>query len=76
MRTWLAQFATVAILMLSLTACDHHSAAKSKASTPAKSSVSTSTSAPSASCVIPQDNGGDHDADNNGGPDDGDGCDQ
>jgi len=29
-----------------------------------------------AACTIPQNNGGDHDADNNGGPDDGDGCDQ
>ncbi|MDX6227706.1 MAG: hypothetical protein QOI76_1096 [Frankiales bacterium] len=29
-----------------------------------------------ASCTIPQNNGGDHDADNNGGPDDGDGCDK
>jgi len=28
-----------------------------------------------ATCTIPQNNGGDHDADNNGGPDDGDGCD-
>jgi predicted lipoprotein with Yx(FWY)xxD motif len=42
---------------------------------------STSTSAPSSSapsptCTIPQNNGGDHDADNNGGPDDGDGCDK
>lgn len=26
-------------------------------------------------CTIPQNNGGDHDADNNGGPNDGDGCD-
>jgi hypothetical protein len=26
-------------------------------------------------CTIPQNNGGDHDADNNGGPSDGDGCD-
>jgi hypothetical protein len=29
-----------------------------------------------AACTIPQNNGGDHDADNNGGPDDGDGCDR
>lgn len=27
-------------------------------------------------CTIPQNNGGDHDSDNNGGPDDGDGCDK
>jgi predicted lipoprotein with Yx(FWY)xxD motif len=43
--------------------------------------TSASTSAPSSSvpsptCTIPQNNGGDHDADNNGGPDDGDGCDK
>jgi hypothetical protein len=37
--------------------------------------VATSPSA-AASCTIPQNNGGDHDADNNGGPDDGDGCDK
>jgi predicted lipoprotein with Yx(FWY)xxD motif len=37
---------------------------------------STSTPAPSPTCTIPQNNGGDHDADNNGGPDDGDGCDE
>jgi predicted lipoprotein with Yx(FWY)xxD motif len=41
-------------------------------STPAPST----TSAPSPTCTIPQNNGGDHDADNNGGPDDGDGCDK
>jgi len=33
-------------------------------------------SAPTPTCTIPQNNGGDHDADNNGGPDDGDGCDK
>lgn len=30
---------------------------------------------PTTQCVIPQNNGGDHDADNNGAPSDGDGCD-
>jgi ABC-type glycerol-3-phosphate transport system substrate-binding protein len=39
------------------------------ASTPAQSNASTP-------CTIPQHNGGDHDADNNGGPSDGDGCDR
>lgn len=43
----------------------------------AASTPGSGTKAPgSASCVIPQGNGGDHDADNNGGPDDGDGCDR
>jgi predicted lipoprotein with Yx(FWY)xxD motif len=32
--------------------------------------------APPTTCTVPQNNGGDHDADNNGGPSDGDGCDQ
>jgi predicted lipoprotein with Yx(FWY)xxD motif len=39
-------------------------------------SAPSTTSAPSPTCTIPQNNGGDHDADNNGGPDDGDGCDK
>jgi predicted lipoprotein with Yx(FWY)xxD motif len=42
----------------------------------ASTSAPSSASAPSPTCTIPQNNGGDHDADNNGGPDDGDGCDQ
>jgi hypothetical protein len=54
---------------LTATAC-HKSAAKEN---PPGSSGST---ASTATCTIPQNNGGDHDADNNGGPDDGDGCDQ
>jgi hypothetical protein len=40
------------------------------------SSTSAPSPAPSPTCTIPQHNGGDHDADNNGGPDDGDGCDK
>jgi predicted lipoprotein with Yx(FWY)xxD motif len=44
--------------------------------TSAPSSTSTSGRSPSPTCTIPQNNGGDHDADNNGGPDDGDGCDK
>jgi predicted lipoprotein with Yx(FWY)xxD motif len=42
----------------------------------AASTSAPSSSAPSPTCTIPQNNGGDHDADNNGGPDDGDGCDK
>jgi hypothetical protein len=45
-------------------------------SAPSSTSAPTSTSAPSPTCTLPQNNGGDHDADNNGGPDDGDGCDK
>src|SRR5947209_3473741 len=36
----------------------------------------TTTGGPGSTCTIPQNNGGDHDADNNGGPSDGDGCDK
>jgi hypothetical protein len=32
--------------------------------------------APTTQCTIPQNNGGDHDADNNGAPSDGDACDK
>jgi predicted lipoprotein with Yx(FWY)xxD motif len=45
-------------------------------STSAPTSTSTSGRSPSPTCTLPQNNGGDHDADNNGGPDDGDGCDK
>jgi hypothetical protein len=40
------------------------------------SSTSPTSVSPTTACTIPQNNGGDHDADNNGGPDDGDGCDK
>jgi predicted lipoprotein with Yx(FWY)xxD motif len=43
------------------------------APTPAPTSTPAPTKPPSASNGIPQNNGGDHDSDNNGGPDDGDG---
>jgi predicted lipoprotein with Yx(FWY)xxD motif len=45
--------------------------APTTAAPPAPTAAPTST--PSAANGIPQDNGGDHDSDNNGGPDDGDG---
>jgi predicted lipoprotein with Yx(FWY)xxD motif len=44
-------------------------------SPPATTTPPTSPPATTTPCTIPQNNGGDHDADNNGGPDDGDGCD-
>jgi predicted lipoprotein with Yx(FWY)xxD motif len=46
------------------------------AGTATSTSPPSSTSAASPTCTLPQNNGGDHDADNNGGPDDGDGCDK
>jgi cytochrome c5 len=50
---------------------------KSNAQAPSSTSAQTTPAAPSApaasSSGIPQNNGGDHDADNNGGPSDGDG---
>jgi hypothetical protein len=62
-------FAALA-LVVALAGCK---SGKSGSTTPG---AGTPTSSTSATCVIPQNNGGDHDADNNGGPDDGDGCDK
>jgi hypothetical protein len=67
-RSFLA--ALMLLFVLSVTACHPKSSAKQN---PPGSSGSTSSTA---TCTIPQNNGGDHDADNNGGPDDGDGCDK
>jgi len=65
---WVAALA----LVLALAGC------KSGKSSPASTtpSAGTPTTSTSATCVLPQNNGGDHDADNNGAPDDGDGCDK
>jgi hypothetical protein len=43
---------------------------------PAGTTPTTNLPAATTPCTIPQNNGGDHDADNNGGPNDGDGCDR
>jgi hypothetical protein len=43
---------------------------------PGGTARTTSLPAATTPCTIPQNNGGDHDADNNGGPSDGDGCDR
>jgi len=54
-------------------------AACGSSSTAAKSNtggMSAAIAAPTTECTIPQNNGGDHDADNNGAPSDGDGCDK
>lgn len=40
----------------------------------AGSVTTTGTGSPTSACSIPQNGGGDHDADNDGGPSDGDGC--
>jgi hypothetical protein len=72
------------LLALSVTACGGSSSQPTQGSStqPTQGSStqpiqgSSSGSPASASCTIPQNNGGDHDADNNGGPDDGDGCDK
>lgn len=73
---------------LLLAACGGSSAGSGGSRGTSGSSVTTSTSVGSSvtsttsnaptttACTIPQNNGGDHDADNNGGPDDGDGCDK
>jgi hypothetical protein len=59
------------IMVFGLAACG-------SSSTGAKSNAGNSVtkSAPTTQCTIPQNNGGDHDADNNGAPSDGDGCDR
>ncbi len=59
------------VLATSLAACHGSSNKQNSPTTPG----SHAPSSPTATCTIPQNNGGDHDADNNGGPDDGDGCD-
>jgi hypothetical protein len=69
-------------IALGLAACGSSSApAANSGTTPTTAPVATTapttapTSAPTTTqCTIPQSNGGDHDADNNGGPSDGDGC--
>lgn len=88
MRIQLLRLLGAGFMIVALAGCNHHKGpakstapttsvtSGSTATTTSGSTASTSTAAPSAPCVIPQNNGGDHDADNNGGPDDGDGCDR
>lgn len=75
MKDRLLKLVGVGCLILALSGC-HHKTTSTTPTTPVSTSSAGSTAAPSATCVIPQNNGGDHDADNNGGPDDGDGCDK
>jgi ABC-type phosphate transport system substrate-binding protein len=73
------RLAVVALFgLLSMAGCGSSS---SRTRAPAAPSQSTTTATQGAAgstteCTIPQNNGGDHDADNNGGPSDGDGCDR
>ena len=78
-RTVLVGRALVAVIALALAACG--SSTSGGTNSPSQGSGTVSTTSPSGGssttqCTIPQNNGGDHDADNNGGPDDGDGCDR
>lgn len=74
-RSW----SILVVAVLSLSACG--SSKPADTGHPATGGGSTSVVTPStggavtSQCTIPQNNGGDHDSDNNGGPDDGDGCD-
>lgn len=75
-RSALLGLASVAFA-LGLSACSSSSSPTTSTSGPASTSATTTTIAPTTSttlCTVPQGNGGDHDADNNGGPNDGDGC--
>ena len=64
------------VTALALAGCNGGSSTpKQQQNQPTSPGVTTGGSAPTPSCTIPQNNGGDHDADNNGGPNDGDGCD-
>lgn len=72
-QPWTIRAVTVLFMTLALVGCKGGKAGPAPTTTPA----ATASAAPaSASCSIPQNNGGDQDADNNGGPNDGDGCDK
>jgi hypothetical protein len=72
-------------VLLATAGCSGSSSSKTNpGSGPANTTVSPATTVTPATtvhptappCTIPQNNGGDHDSDNNGGPSDGDGCNQ
>jgi hypothetical protein len=78
-RIVLAFQALTVVTVLALAACGSSKSTNTPAQNPAPTGGSASSaSLPTATtpCTIPQNNGGDHDADNNGGPSDGDGCDR
>lgn len=73
----------VAVVMaaLVLAGCGSSSTKTNPATPPSTGATTTgasttATTGGTSSCTIPQNNGADHDADNNGGPNDGDGCDK
>lgn len=68
---WLAAFA----IGIGVAACGggHTKPAASTSASPAATQSASRSSAPATNAGIPQHNGGDQDADNNGGPSDGDG---
>jgi hypothetical protein len=71
-------WALVLVAVLALGACGgSKSTNNAPSNSPATSPGAATTTAAqptTTGCTIPQNNGGDHDADNNGGPSDGDGC--
>jgi hypothetical protein len=68
-RTLLVGLATL-VVACGLAACG------SSATTTHPGTGGKAATTPTTQCTIPQNNGGDHDADNNGAPSDGDACDQ
>jgi ABC-type glycerol-3-phosphate transport system substrate-binding protein len=79
MRIALGFWSLLLVGALVLAACGSSKSTNTPSNTPTTSGASVTTapqSNASTPCTIPQNNGGDHDADNNGGPNDGDGCDR
>ncbi len=78
-RVTRALWITLAAAALALSACSSSKPANTGHPATTGGSTPVTTPAPGGTgtspCTIPQNNGGDHDADNNGGPNDGDGCD-
>jgi hypothetical protein len=72
----LGLWSLVLVTALALAACgSSKSTNNAPSNSPATSGATTTAAQPTTTgCTIPQNNGGDHDADNNGGPSDGDGC--
>ncbi len=70
-QSWLVGVASL-IMAFGLAACGGSSTG-ANSNTGGKQATNA---APTTQCTIPQNNGGDHDADNNGAPSDGDGCDK
>ena len=85
-RIVLAFQALMVVTVLALAACGSSKSTNTPAQNPTATTGGAATTvahtpasgqpAATTPCTIPQNNGGDHDADNNGGPSDGDGCDR